>query len=68
MSKLTFSRKQFDVLTYLERNTDKKTHREIAEATGMSVGSVNRVRAALTEKGYVSESTVTEAGYAVLEP
>lgn len=68
MDNLKLSRKQFDILTYLERNKDKKTQREIAEATGMSVGSVNRVMAALTEQGYVSERIVTAAGYAALEP
>lgn len=61
-------RKQFDVLSYLECNGKNKTQREIAEATGMSVGSVNRVIATLTELGYIADSAVTEAGYAALEP
>lgn len=61
-------RKQFDVLTYLERCEGKVSQRVIAEETGMSVGSVNRVLSALTEQGYISEYAVTEAGYAALEP
>lgn len=61
-------RKQFDVLSYLECNGKNKTQREIAEATGMSVGSVNRVIATLTELGYIADNAVTEAGYAALEP
>lgn len=61
-------RKQFDVLTYLEKNKGGKTQRGIAEATGMSVGSVNRVMAALIERGLVKNNTITQTGYAVLEP
>lgn len=68
MNAPTFPRKQFDVLAYLESSENNKTQREIAEATGMSVGSVNRVIAALAEQGYISENMVTEAGYAALEP
>ena len=62
------SRKHFDVLVYLECNKNNKTQREIAESTGMSVGSVNRVIGALTEAGYISDNVLTEAGYAALEP
>ena len=61
-------RKQFDVLTYLERSNGAKTQRDIAEATAMSVGSVNRTVAALTDLGYVDGYVLTEAGYAALEP
>lgn len=68
MNAASLPRKQFDVLAYLESSENNKTQREIAEATGMSVGSVNRVIAALAERGYISENTVTEAGYAALEP
>lgn len=68
MNASSLSRKQFDVLAYLESSENNKTQREIAEATGMSVGSVNRVIAALAEQGYISENMVTEAGYAALEP
>lgn len=62
------SRKQFDILTYLERNVNSRTQREIAEGTGMSVGSVNRTISALVEQGLVADYAVTEAGYGALEP
>ncbi|MBR3949321.1 MAG: winged helix-turn-helix transcriptional regulator [Oscillospiraceae bacterium] len=64
----TLRRKEFNVLTYLERNGSGKTQREIAEATEMSVGSVNRVLTTLAEQGYVRDNVLTEAGYAALEP
>ncbi|MBO5870412.1 MAG: NTP transferase domain-containing protein [Clostridia bacterium] len=60
-------RKQFDVLTFIE-NKGKQTQRAIAEATGMSTGSVNKVLSSLAESGYLSEFKITEAGYAALEP
>lgn len=61
-------RKQFDVLVFLERNKEKINQRDIAEGTGMSLGSVNRTLSALVEQGLVNGYTVTEAGYAALEP
>ena len=68
MSNGTLRRKEFDILTCLERSGSGRSQREIAEATGMSVGSVNRVLNTLTEQGYLSDNTVTEAGFAALEP
>ena len=62
------NRKQFTVMTCLERNKQITTQREIAENTGMSVGSVNRVIASLTEQGFLQDYVITEAGYAALEP
>ena len=60
-------RKQFDVLTFIEKN-GRQTQRAIAEATGMSAGSVNKVLSNLTESGFVSEGGITESGYEALEP
>lgn len=68
MSNGTLLRKEFDILTCLERSGSAKSQRELAEATGMSVGSVNRILNTLTEKGYLSGNALTEAGYAALEP
>ena len=62
------TRKQFQILAYLEQCNDMKTQREIAEATGVSVGTVNRVITALTEKGYICGCSISDAGYAALEP
>lgn len=67
MNTQTLNRKQFDILTCLERG-DCRTQRDIAEATGMSVGSVNRTMSALTEMGMVSGNAITSAGLEALEP
>ncbi len=67
MGKSTLNRKQFDVLTCLEQG-QCRTQREVAEATGMSVGSVNRTMASLNELGYTKNNAITPAGLAALEP
>ena len=68
MAEGEISRKQFDVLTYLECHKGKTNQRSIAEETAMSVGSVNRILASLVDFGYVREYEVTESGLAALEP
>lgn len=64
----TISHKEFIIMTFLERCAVAKTQREIAEATKMSLGSVNRVVSALTERGYMSEGFLSDAGFVALEP
>ncbi len=68
MNNTTLTRKQFDILAYLEQHTDSCTQREIATGCGMSVGSVNRQMATLTELGYICDGDITKAGYDALEP
>ncbi len=68
MNNGTLRRKEFEVLTYLERSGSGQTQREIAEATDMSVGSVNRILTSLAEQGYLTGDSITEAGFAALEP
>ena len=68
MNTPSLSRKQFNIMVLLEKGEISLTQREIAEETGMSVGSVNRVMTSLNELGYVSNGALTEAGYAALEP
>ncbi len=60
-------RKQFEILTFIEKS-GKQTQRAIAEATGMSTGSVNKVLADLTERGLITDGHITESGYEALEP
>lgn len=62
------SRKQFDVLTYIEKKTEKQSQRKIAEATKMSSGVVNKVMAELNELKLIENGVITEKGYAYLEP
>ncbi len=68
MNNSTLTRKQFEILTYLERNNGKTNQRDIAEGTDMSLGSVNRTMSTLAENGLTDGYTLTEAGYAALEP
>ena len=60
-------RKQFEVLTFIEKN-GKLTQRAIAEATNMSAGTVNKVLSTLSESGLISDIGITEKGYEALEP
>lgn len=63
------TRKEFDVLTYLERTTGKRSQRAIAQGVGVSVGTVNKILATLHEREWVTpDLTLTGKGYEVLEP
>lgn len=62
------SRKQYDILTYLEANPDVRSQRDLAKAMGISLGSVNRTIAELTDVGYLNGYALTQAGYQALEP
>lgn len=61
------TKKQFDVLVYLAENSKKETQRTIAQKTGMSVGTVNKVITELTTDGIISNGGITEKGRDVLE-
>ncbi len=65
---MNLSKKQFDVLVYLSECDAPASQREIASNTGISVGSVNKTVAELTELGAVSAGKITEKGIEALEP
>ncbi len=67
MKNESLSRKEFDVLTFILENEDK-TQREIAEAIGVSVGTVNKTISDLNEKKFLAHGTVTAKGVDALEP
>ena len=62
------TKKQFDVLTLIERTPDALTQRIIAKQTGVSLGMINKTVAELTEAGLLCDRRLTDAGYAALEP
>lgn len=62
------SRKQFDILSSLAEASGSFSQREIADKTGMSLGSANRVIKELSDLGYIDGVSVTDAGFAALEP
>ena len=68
MTDKTLTRKQFDVLTCMERSDRMMTQRELAEAARMSLGSVNRTLAFLGERELIDGRGLTKHGYAALEP
>ena len=60
--------KQFSILVYLEQTVSPPTQRMVAEATGMSLGSVNRLVSELNTLGLVSNMRSTAEGLHALEP
>ncbi len=62
------TKREFDILAHLATRNLRCTQREIAQATRMSVGSVNATLARLGEKGYVKDGMITNEGRIVLEP
>ena len=62
------TKKQFDILVRTEAAEKPETQRTIAEGTGMSLGSVNKLLSQLTELGYIHNGEITSQGRDVLEP
>lgn len=61
------SRNRFEVLcAYMSGNAF--TQRELCEATGLSLGTVNRALKDLNAAGYLSDGAITESGERALEP
>lgn len=66
---MELTKKQFDILTYIESNRDEElTQRTISSQTGISLGSVNKTIASLQELNYLQDNTITKEGLAALEP
>ena len=66
---MSLSRKEFDVLTSIEASKSPDfTQRELAQASGHSLGSVNKTLHLLEDAGLGSENQITEKGLEALEP
>ena len=65
---MTLSKKQFDVLVYLESKRTAVSQREIAAETDISLGTVNKIMTEFSENGLISDGIITEAGVEALEP
>ena len=65
---MELNRKQFDILEALESDKESLTQRQLAERTGHSLGTINRVMKELVDLGYVENSTITNSGINALEP
>ncbi len=60
-------RKEFEILTAMERATEPCTQRGLAAVTGLSLGSVNKAVRNMTEYGWVSGNRITDSGFEALE-
>lgn len=66
---MELTRKQFDILVYLEAiHEAEATQRDIAKATGISLGTVNKTVEQLRQNGIVENNAITEKGLQALEP
>lgn len=62
------TKKQFDVLVYLEKQTEKQSQRNIAKEIGLSLGNVNKIINELTSMGLVEDGRITKKGLESLVP
>lgn len=67
---MNMTKKQFEILTYIERNQDNKlSQRDISNATNISVGLVNKIIKELLTMGLITEENIlTKKGLEALEP
>lgn len=65
---MSITRLQFDLLTHLHEKKGSGTQRELAAATGWSLGSINRALVELTEKGWVEKGLISPGAIEALEP
>lgn len=63
---MALTRRQFDILDLLIENS--LSQRQIREATGMSLGTINRTIKDLTDSGFVLDGRITETGIKAMEP
>lgn len=65
---MSISKKQFDILVALEASGKSMSQRRLAELTGFSVSTVNRVMQDLSALGYVQDGCISSLGLSALEP
>ncbi len=64
---MELTRKQFDILEAV-LETPNMTQRRLQEVTGYSLGTINKTLKELSEKQYLLNGGITEAGITALEP
>ena len=62
------TKNEFETLVYLSECETVPAQRVIAEAVGVSLGTVNKLMQSLTEREYIKDGVVTGEGYKALEP
>lgn len=62
------TKRQFDILTYLEGRREYISQRDLAKMINASLGSVNKDMQELEEMKYIEEGMITDKGIEALEP
>lgn len=62
------TKRQFDLLTFLEKNKVGGSQRDLARALEVSVGTINKVLNELNDFGYVVDGVISSKGISALEP
>ena len=65
---MDFTKKQFDILEAMIESDKPLTQRQLEEATGHSLGAINRIVRELTEAGFIKDGAVTNSGIDAMEP
>ncbi len=65
---MQLTKKQFDILVFLESLEAPVSQREISVKTGISLGTVNKALAELVKLSYVEGGMITKEGICALEP
>ena len=65
---MELTKKQFDILVALAEAKAPLKQRELEKLTGHSLGTINRAVRELTEAGLAADGTITNSGFAALEP
>ena len=63
---MALTQRQFDILDLLIE--EDLSQRQIREKTGMSLGTINRTVKELTERDFMAEGHITDAGIEAMEP
>ena len=65
---MALKQREFEVLYELDRNASKPSQRQLAEKTGLSLGTVNKTLNELAEKQLTEDGAISARGLAALEP
>lgn len=65
---MSIRQSEFELLNYLRQNPEQVSQRIIAKKLGISLGKINLLVNALTERGYIDQYHLTQEGLETLEP
>lgn len=68
MTSRKLAKREFDILAAIAQSEKRLSQRGLAKATGVSLGTVNKTIADLTERGLIKDRMITVAGIDALEP